>query len=68
MLMIISRWEIRELYKIWFVKTIDGYFPTNLTEEDIRDIDINKEIYFNIGRYDLIDFLNNENLQLVFFS
>jgi len=66
--MIISRWEIRELYKIWFVKTIDGYFPTNLTEEDIRDIDINKEIYFNIGRYDLIDFLNNENLQLVFFS
>lgn len=66
--MIISRWEIRELYKIWFVKTIDEYFPTNLTEEDIRDIDINKEIYFNIGRYDLIVFLNNENLQLVFFS
>ncbi len=32
------------------IKTVDGYFPTNLTEVEIRDIDINKEIYFNIER------------------
>ena len=36
------------------IKTEDGYFPTNITENDIKDIDINKEIYFKVGRYDLI--------------
>lgn len=36
------------------VKTVDGYFLANLTEGDIKGIDVNKEIYFKVGRYDLI--------------
>lgn len=36
------------------IKTVDGFFPTNLTADDIEEIDASKEIYFKVGRYDLI--------------
>ena len=39
------------------IKTADGFFPTNLTEKDIKDIDTEKDIYFKIGRYDLIAYI-----------
>jgi hypothetical protein len=47
--------DIYDLKKEYIsIKTEDGYFPTNLKAEDIKNIDASKEIYFKVGRYDLI--------------